>query len=75
MLSAHTREGAAATLEALTLGAADFIDKTAINLMDLDGLGRELVDRTAVLAAGKREARPAVPTSRGDCSGNRPESL
>jgi CheY-like chemotaxis protein len=60
MLSAHTREGAAATLEALTLGAADFIDKTAINLMDLDGLGRELVDRLQSWRPGSREARPAV---------------
>lgn len=60
MLSAHTREGAAATLEALSLGAADFIDKTAINLMDLDGLGRELVDRLKSWRPGSREARPAV---------------
>ncbi len=60
MLSAHTREGAAATLEALSLGAADFIDKTAINLMDLDGLGRELVDRLGAWRPGSRDPRPAV---------------
>ena len=60
MLSAHTGEGAVATLEALSLGAADFIDKTAINMMDLDGLGRELVDRLRAWRPGSREPRPAV---------------
>jgi two-component system chemotaxis response regulator CheB len=58
MLSAHTREGAAATLDALALGAADFIDKTTINLMDLDGLGRELVDRLRVWHPGPHPPRP-----------------
>ncbi|HET7599857.1 MAG TPA: chemotaxis-specific protein-glutamate methyltransferase CheB [Gemmatimonadales bacterium] len=51
MLSAHTRAGAEATLEALAAGAADFIDKSRFGLMDLDGLGRELTDRIRALAA------------------------
>lgn len=53
MLSAHTREGAAATLEALAAGAADFIDKQSLNLMDLDRLGRELGDRLRALGGDR----------------------
>src|SRR5581483_7834579 len=34
MLSAHTREGAEATLEALAAGAVDFVDKSRFGLMD-----------------------------------------
>ncbi len=60
MLSAKTREGAESTVEALALGAADFIDKQRLNLMDLDRLGRELGERLRALRPGPRsaEARP-----------------
>lgn len=44
MLSAHTHEGAAATAEALALGAVGVIDKGAFSPMDLDGLGRRTID-------------------------------
>ncbi len=54
MLSAHTREGAAATVTALAAGAVDFIDKTAFNVMDLEFLRREVVDRLEALALGPR---------------------
>jgi two-component system chemotaxis response regulator CheB len=54
MLSAHTQEGAEATLEALAAGAADFIDKSRYGLMDLEGFGRELRERVHALAAGRR---------------------
>lgn len=64
MLSAHTRNGAAMTLEALALGAADFIDKQSISLMDLERLGRELGDRIRLLGKGPRPA-PA-PRSRSE---------
>jgi len=53
MLSAHTHEGASATLEALAAGAADFIDKRSLNLMDLDRLGRELGERLRALGGGR----------------------
>ena len=53
MLSAHTQEGAEATLEALAAGAADFIDKSRYGLMDLEGFGRELRERVHALAAGR----------------------
>jgi two-component system chemotaxis response regulator CheB len=57
MLSAHTRNGAEATIEALAAGAADFIDKQSLNLMDLDRLGRELGERIRSLGV-----LPAVRT-------------
>ena len=41
MLSAHTRDGAEATLEALAAGAVDFVDKSRFGLMEFEGLGRE----------------------------------
>ncbi|MGH7703582.1 MAG: chemotaxis-specific protein-glutamate methyltransferase CheB [Gemmatimonadales bacterium] len=63
MLSAHTREGAEATLDALAIGAVDFLDKTGFGLMDLDGLARELVDRIMVWEPGRPVGRPAPATS------------
>jgi two-component system chemotaxis response regulator CheB len=57
MLSAHTQEGAEATLEALSAGAADFLDKTRFGLLDLEGLGRELRER--VTAVGSKRGRGA----------------
>jgi two-component system chemotaxis response regulator CheB len=65
MLSAHTRDGAEATVAALAAGAVDFIDKTTFNVMDLEYLRREVVDRLKALApahaAKTAEARPVVP--------------
>lgn len=60
MLSAHTREGASATLEALAAGAADFIDKQSLNLMDLDRLGHELGDRLRALGGGRDTHLPRI---------------
>jgi two-component system chemotaxis response regulator CheB len=78
MLSAHTHEGAAATLEALAIGAVDFVDKSAFSLLDLDSLGRQLVERIKLWGPGvsaSREPRarkptpapPRVPTTLGEC--------
>jgi two-component system, chemotaxis family, protein-glutamate methylesterase/glutaminase len=65
MLSAHTREGAAATVAALAAGAVDFIDKTAMNVMDLDYLRREVVDRIRALvpapSSGAGNGKPTAP--------------
>jgi two-component system chemotaxis response regulator CheB len=60
MLSAHTQEGAVATLDALSAGAADFVDKQQLNFMDLDAVDRELSDRVRSLA-GKSPPRAALP--------------
>jgi two-component system chemotaxis response regulator CheB len=59
MLSAHTRDGAAIALQALELGAVDFIDKTTLRLMDLDHLGHELEER--IEAWRPRMSRPFRP--------------
>lgn len=78
MLSAHTHEGAAATLEALAIGAVDFVDKSAFSLLDLDSLGRQLVERIKLWGPGVNAARepqrkkptpapPKVPTSLSEC--------
>jgi two-component system, chemotaxis family, protein-glutamate methylesterase/glutaminase len=56
MLSAHTREGATATVSALAAGAVDFIDKSTFNVMDLEFLRREVVDRMVALAQGPQVA-------------------
>jgi two-component system chemotaxis response regulator CheB len=52
MLSAHTGEGAEATIEALAAGAVDFIDKTSFNLMDLDTLRQEVIEKLKVWRSG-----------------------
>lgn len=77
MLSSLTSKGAAATLEALELGAVDVIDKGDFSLMDLDGLGREAIEkirfwrhgRRRVVTNGKRTQRPRLPADLPDASG------
>jgi len=69
MISAHTRDGADATVAALAAGAVDFIDKTTFNVMDLDYLRREVVDRMRAVAPppqanGRGSAAGASPVSR-----------
>jgi two-component system chemotaxis response regulator CheB len=69
MLSAHTSEGAAATLEALALGAADFVDKSRLDLMDLEAVRRELRDRILAWRAHPTEVPPppgAASTAGGE---------
>jgi two-component system chemotaxis response regulator CheB len=58
MLSAHTHEGAEATIDALAAGAVDFIDKSRFNLMDLEGLRREVLNK--VQACHPAKPAPAV---------------
>ena len=60
MLSAHTQEGAAATVAALGAGALDVIDKTTFNVMDLEFLRREIVERLRALAPRMTSPGPAV---------------
>jgi two-component system, chemotaxis family, protein-glutamate methylesterase/glutaminase len=60
MLSAHTRQGAEATVAALAAGAVDFIDKSTFNVMDLDTLRREVVDKIGAYAG---PTSPAATTS------------
>ncbi len=53
MLSQHTHEGAELTLNALELGAMDFVDKSATGLMDIFGLGREIVSKVRAIAGSR----------------------
>jgi two-component system chemotaxis response regulator CheB len=59
MLSAHTRQGAAATVEALAAGAVDFIDKSSFNVMDLESLRREVLEKMDACARSRTPAAPA----------------
>ena len=67
MLSACTQEGAAVTVEALTLGAADFIDKTRFGTLDLAQLGSELVFKVRAVAGQK------PPTMKPEVASRPPE--
>ena len=72
MLSAHTQEGATATVAALAAGAVDFIDKTRFNVMDLEYLRREVVDRMKALAPAR--GGPAAAPTAGPRRGRRHRS-
>ncbi len=65
MLSAHTREGAKVTLDALALGAVDFIDKTSFDMTDLDQLSHQLLEKMTEWVRNKPKPRsttkPVVP--------------
>ena len=72
MLSAHTSRGAEATMAALAAGAVDFIDKTTFNVMDLEYLRREVVDRLKALAPAPRAGGGGVT---GEVRGPGPAEL
>jgi two-component system chemotaxis response regulator CheB len=61
MISAQTRDGADATVAALAAGAVDFIDKTTFNVMDLEYLRREVVDRMRAVAPTRTNGRAPAP--------------
>jgi two-component system, chemotaxis family, protein-glutamate methylesterase/glutaminase len=65
MLSAHTRDGAEATVEALAAGAVDFLDKSRFGLMEFEGLGRELVARVKALGGRSPTGASAGGNGRG----------
>jgi two-component system chemotaxis response regulator CheB len=64
MLSAHTREGAEATIDALAAGAIDFIDKSRFNLMDLEGLRREVLDKVQACHPFSQPLKPTAAAPR-----------
>jgi two-component system chemotaxis response regulator CheB len=61
MLSAQTQRGTEATLDALSAGAADFVDKQCLNFMDLDAVDRELSDRVRSIAGATAPRAVRVP--------------
>ena len=71
MISAHTRDGADATVAALAAGAVDFIDKTTFNVMDLEYLRREVVDRMRAVAPSPRVIGGSKTSSVGASSDSR----
>jgi len=62
MLSVYTQEGADTTLDAISAGAVDFIDKSRLNVMDFDHLSRELLDKIDGLGQCPGKRGPAAET-------------
>jgi two-component system, chemotaxis family, protein-glutamate methylesterase/glutaminase len=50
ILSTHSRRGAPATIEALHRGAADFVDKQQVSLVNFEALRQVLVEKLRLLA-------------------------
>jgi two-component system, chemotaxis family, protein-glutamate methylesterase/glutaminase len=73
MLSAHTSEGAEASIEALAAGAVDFIDKASFNLMDLDTLRSEVIEKLRVWIP--RTSGPTPRLGRVSSNGTRAAGL
>jgi two-component system chemotaxis response regulator CheB len=59
ILSTHSGEGAPATVEALSRGAVDFIDKEAYSLVDFEALRLVLVEKLLHVTSSKGAAKPA----------------
>ncbi len=64
MLSALTHEGARTTVEALTLGAVDFIDKTKFGSFDVIQLGDQLLSKLRSIGPIRGSAQKAAGPSR-----------
>src|SRR6185312_1007105 len=65
MVSSHTQSGAAATIEALRLGAADFISKqSTFSATDLGHIDSELRAKIR-LWSERRRGRASIPASNG----------
>jgi two-component system, chemotaxis family, protein-glutamate methylesterase/glutaminase len=81
MLSAHTRDGAHTTLDAMAMGALDFIDKSGLNVMDFDRLSRELLRKIEACRDIRRPfkwdrpGRPAPPSAPPSALRSRSQSL
>ncbi len=72
MLSAHTREGEAATVEALTAGAVDFVTKPEGEVsVNLSSVREELISKLLSAAGVNLAFRLAAPAS---TAGSRPSS-
>jgi two-component system chemotaxis response regulator CheB len=60
LVSAHAQTNAERTFEALAAGAVDFVDKSAVSMMDVHALRDELVRKVRVAASSSPLPRPAV---------------
>jgi two-component system chemotaxis response regulator CheB len=70
MLSAHTKEGAEATIAALAAGSVDFIDKASFNLMDLDTLRREVIEKLRIWSPQERPEPRRRNSAKGHLAGH-----
>src|SRR5882757_4206215 len=71
MLSAHTREGEAATVEALTAGAVDFVTKPEGEVSaNLSSVREELIAKLLATAGANVAFRNIAPTSARDSRPN-----
>ncbi|HEY2512325.1 MAG TPA: chemotaxis-specific protein-glutamate methyltransferase CheB [Polyangiaceae bacterium] len=73
LVSAHTHSDAARTLEGLAAGAVDFVDKSAVSLMDVHALRDELVHKVRLAAQSRPRPFALAPSSRagGEALGQR----
>jgi two-component system chemotaxis response regulator CheB len=62
MVSALTSRGAEVTVEALASGAVDVIDKSSFNLMDLDTMRREVVEKIRACGGSPAPLNGAEPS-------------
>ncbi|HUM03080.1 MAG TPA: chemotaxis-specific protein-glutamate methyltransferase CheB [Thermoanaerobaculia bacterium] len=62
VLASATRIGAGAAIEALSLGAIEFIDKSRCSSMDLHLLGTEIIEKVTAALLGRRGVLPAEPS-------------
>lgn len=63
ILSTHSGQGAPVTVEALSRGAVDFIDKEAYSLVDFGALRTVLVEKLLHVASARRDAPRTTPSS------------
>src|SRR5262249_52828056 len=68
VLSSYTRSDASLTIEALALGAVDFVDKSAVSPMNVYELAGELKRKIRIAA----RSRPSVPPPRLAADGTSP---
>jgi two-component system, chemotaxis family, protein-glutamate methylesterase/glutaminase len=73
MLSAYTQEGAEASIEALAAGAVDFIDKSRFNVMDLDTLRKEVLEKLRIW--GPKNSETAARNGAGPAAADQTANL
>jgi two-component system chemotaxis response regulator CheB len=76
MLSSLTQEGAPATLEALEMGAVDFVGKPSGTVsLDIDRQSREIVAKVRAAAHARLRSKPVRPAARPRLQRTREETV
>jgi two-component system chemotaxis response regulator CheB len=68
MVSAHTAASADLTMEALAMGALDFVDKQRFNVLDVDGLAAEMLAKIRLFGERRRKRATPLPSSEATTS-------